>query len=316
MTAAEISRALSDHIAALVPELLPGGHREGHEWRVGSVAGEAGSSLGIHLAGRKAGVWCDFATGEKGDTLGLVRAILDIDLTEAMAWSRRWLGIEDGDAALPTRSLASAPKPPEPEDPDRWRYPWEGAQPIHGTLAELYLGARNRHFADPEGRVLRFARRRARKNPKTGELEYHPALLCALSDATSGKQCGLLNIYLQSDGADRLRDTKAKTCSGRKRGAVVMLSDFEGPTAGLILCEGVETGIAIFEAELRPVWACGSAGTLARFPVLGGIQALTIAADADEPGQKAAEAVTTSWRKAGREAVIIAPPVGDWADGR
>ena len=41
-----------------------------------------------------------------------------------------------------------------------------------------------------------------------------------------------------------------------------------------------------------------------------------VAADADEPGQKAAETVAARWREAGREAVIIAPPAGDWADAR
>ena len=69
-------------------------------------------------------------------------------------------------------------------------------------------------------------------------------------------------------------------------------------------------------ADLAPVWCCGGAGNLAAFPALGGIEALTIAADADEPGQKAAESAAALWRSAGREAVIIAPPAGDWADAR
>jgi hypothetical protein len=85
---------------------------------------------------------------------------------------------------------------------------------------------------------------------------------------------------------------------------------------GLTVCEGVETGIALLMAELAPVWALGSAGNLARFPVLGGLECLTIAADADEPGQTAAEATAIRWRNAGREAVIVAPPSGDWADPR
>jgi Toprim domain len=314
--AAEISRALAYRIGALAPDLLPGGHREGAEWRAGSLAGEAGASLGIHLIGSKAGVWSDFATGEKGDALDLVRAALDIDMTEAIGWAARWLGIEKGDATVPARSV-SAPKPAEPEsEPDRWRYPWQAARPIAGTLAETYLRARGLNFDDADGRVLRFARRRARKHPETGELEYHPALLCALSDAKNGERCGLVNIYLQPDGRDRLRDAKGKTNTGRALGAVVMLSGFDEPVTGLILCEGVETGITIFKSELRPVWACGGAGKLATFPVLGGIEALTIAADADKPGQKAAQAVAGRWREAAREAVIVAPPTGDWADGR
>ena len=60
--------------------------------------------------------------------------------------------------------------------------------------------------------------------------------------------------------------------------------------------------------------ACGGSGNLKHFPVLGGIEALTVAADADKPGQEAATEVIRRWRRAGREAIIVAPPNGDWAD--
>lgn len=83
---------------------------------------------------------------------------------------------------------------------------------------------------------------------------------------------------------------------------------------GLVLCEGVETGVAINHAQMRPIWACGGAGTLATFPVLGGIEALTICADADKPGQRAAETLAERWRAAGRDVNIVPPPAGDWAD--
>lgn len=311
--AQEIAAALADRIRQLVPDLLPGGHREGHEWRAGSLAGEAGSSLGVHLAGQKAGVWSDFATGEAGDALDLIRAVLGVDMPEAMGWARCWLGMEAGDAVLPNRRPI-APKPaPEPE-PDRWRSPWLAARSIAGTLAETYLAGRGLKFDDPEGRVLRFSASRARKSPIDAVIEHHPALLAALSDTRTGEQCGVINIYLKADGSDRIRDRKGKTVTGRAKGSVVMLSEFDEPTMGLTLCEGVETGIAIYRAEQRPIWACGGAGTVATFPVLDGIEALTIAADADEVGQQAAEACAARWREAGREVVIAAPPVGDWAE--
>jgi hypothetical protein len=261
MTAADVARALAERLEALVRELLPDGRREGHEWLVGNVHGERGSSLGVHLSGPKTGVWCDFATGESGDALDLVKAVLGADMGAALTWSRRWLGIENGAAVLPTRSPGApnsdAPKP----DPERWRYPWQAGRPIARTLAETYLRARRLYFDDPQGWVLRFTGRRARKSP-AGELEHHPALLCALSDARTGEQCGIINIYLQSDGRDRVRDGKGKTVTGRAQGGAVMLSDFDEPTMGLALCEGVETGIALFQRQVRPVWACGAAGTL------------------------------------------------------
>jgi hypothetical protein len=86
MSAGDISRLLAARIDELVRELLPHGRRQEHVWRAGSVA--------VRLSRQKLGFWANFGTGDGGDALDLVRAVLDIDTTEAMAWSRRWLGIE------------------------------------------------------------------------------------------------------------------------------------------------------------------------------------------------------------------------------
>lgn len=56
MTPADIARSLRDRLEALLDELLPGGRRAGWEWRCGSVSGEEGQSLAVHLAGQKRGV--------------------------------------------------------------------------------------------------------------------------------------------------------------------------------------------------------------------------------------------------------------------
>ena len=313
MTASDLARLLADRIESLVVDLLPASRRVGREWRVGNLAGEPGDSLGVHLSGSKAGIWRDFGGAERGgDALALVAAVLNLTLAAAMDWSCYWLGIADGAAELPQRPIP-APKSPEATPvSDRWRHPWQRAKPIRGTLAEAYLAARGLRFDDPEGRVLRFAASRARKNPVTDDLEYYPAMLSLLSDVRSGEPCGVINIYFRPGGGDRIRDKKGKTVTGRARDAVVLLSPFCEPTDGLTICEGTETGIAILMAGLAPVWACG--GLLGSFPVIGGIEALTIAADADEPGERKAAAVAVRWRQAGRETVIVSPPAGDWAN--
>jgi hypothetical protein len=92
-----------------------------------------------------------------------------------------------------------------------------------------------------------------------------------------------------------------------------MLSAIEDPVAGLVICEGTETGIALHQAELRPVWALGGAGNLAVFPVLAGIECLTIAADRDSAGIEAAQKCAERWRRSRRQVRIITPPAGDWA---
>jgi hypothetical protein len=316
LSVGDVVRMLALRIDQLVIDLLPAGRREGHEWRCGSIAGESGDSLGVHLTGTKAGIWADFSAEQKGDSLDLVRAVLGLGMGDALAWSRLWLGIEEGDADTPARPASTPSTSTEPaSNPDRWRKPWQAARAITGTLAETYLHHRGLRFPDAQGKVLRFTRRHARRNP-TGELEHHPALLALLSDVRTGEPCGTINIYLRPDGADRLRDPKGKTSWGRAGGSAVLLSSFDDVTMGLVVGEGLETGISLLMEGLGPVWCCGGAGNLASFPVLAGIEYLTIAADADEPGQKAADAVAARWREAGREAVILAPLMGDWADDR
>jgi hypothetical protein len=318
MNAAEISRLLAQNIEALARELMPNGHKEGAEWRCGSVAGEAGDSLGVHLRGHKAGLWKDFQTGEAGDALDLIAAVNGTDLKEALRWARCWLRIDDGALELPRRRRSTGkPKTREADNPERWRRPWIEARSIERTLAGTYLDHRGRRFWHdlPEGSVLRFLPRQPRKNPETDQLEYHPALLGLFRDVRSGQACGIHNIYLRADGSDRLRDRKAKTSWGRAQNAGVMLNHFGSPVGGLVICEGIETGIALSERHLRPIWALTSASNISVFPVLGGIEVLTIAADSDEPGQKAAATCAERWRTAGREVLIITPTVGDWADG-
>jgi twinkle protein len=88
-----IKRMLADRAADVAEHLLPGGHKEGHEWRAGSTAGEAGKSLGVHLSGPKAGVWSDFATGEGGDLLDLWCKAKGLTLAQALDEARAWLGV-------------------------------------------------------------------------------------------------------------------------------------------------------------------------------------------------------------------------------
>src|SRR5262245_18798766 len=91
--AKQISEMLSRRAEDVARLLYPNGKKSGQEWRVGSVDGEEGQSLGIHLSGRKAGVWCDFASGEAGDLLDLYRAAKGVDVVTALDWARDYLGV-------------------------------------------------------------------------------------------------------------------------------------------------------------------------------------------------------------------------------
>lgn len=107
-----IKRMLADRAQSVAEFLLPGGKREGQEWRAGSVGGEPGQSLGVHLSGDKSGLWRDFATDEGGDLLDLWRAARGQSLPEALDAARAWLGVERPEPyRRPDRSYTRPPKP-------------------------------------------------------------------------------------------------------------------------------------------------------------------------------------------------------------
>jgi twinkle protein len=95
MNPREISERLSGKTDAVVRHLLPNGRIDGQEWRVGSIHGEEGKSLGVRLTGDKTGVWSDFATGESGDLLDLWVKTKGVNLSDAMQEAKSFLGISD-----------------------------------------------------------------------------------------------------------------------------------------------------------------------------------------------------------------------------
>lgn len=169
---------------------------------------------------------------------------------------------------------------------------WSETVPLAGTLAESYLRSRKLAY---DGDALR----------------YHPGkqmLVGLMTDVVTGEPCGVHRTFLDAEG-----NRTAKKMLGRAKGAIVRLSPDEDVATGLGIAEGLETALA---TGFQPVWACLSAGTIKAFPVLSGIEALTIFADHDRAGIEAANECGRRWHGAGREVTIIAPSdIGaDFAD--
>jgi len=141
-------------------------------------------------------------------------------------------------------------------------------------------------------------------------------MVALMTDPITDTPCGVHRTYLRPDGAGKALVTPAKMMLGAA--GVVRLVPDEDIGLGLGLAEGIETSLAIMQhAEWSPVWAGCSAGAIARFPVLPGIESLTIFADADDKGAglTAARTCAERWRAAGREVTIQRPPAGtDWHD--
>lgn len=93
MDARELSGRLAQNAQVVAAMLLPGGKKQAHEWVAGSLAGEPGDSLKVHLSGRKAGVWSDFATGEAGDLIDLWRLTKGLAMADTLKEIRDYLGV-------------------------------------------------------------------------------------------------------------------------------------------------------------------------------------------------------------------------------
>ncbi len=108
----EVKRELANRAQAVAEYLLPQGKREASEWRAGSVDGETGHSLGIHLSGSKAGIWADFNGGATGDLIDLWAAVRRCNLATALEQARDWLGMSRPDPYRePRRNYQRPPKP-------------------------------------------------------------------------------------------------------------------------------------------------------------------------------------------------------------
>jgi putative DNA primase/helicase len=286
-----------------------------HEWRWGRRG-----SLALRVAGERRGQWFDHEAGTGGDLLALVQRERRCTFPEAIAWARAWLGA----AAHPL--VTAAPdheahrrflrqRQPSPTAELAWLL-WCESTPARGTIVERYLASRGLILPEPQddGCVLRFHPACPRRAPdREGRIERHPAMVALLTDPLKGLPRGLHRTFLRSDGTDRLRDRKGKAMLGET--GVVRLSRDDNVTLGLGIAEGIETALSVMQRfGWWPVWAATSAGAIRTFPVLPGVETLTIFADADVAGISAGQTAARRWGAAGRSVRILRPPVGDFND--
>ena len=118
-------------------------------------------------------------------------------------------------------------------------------------------------------------------------------------DPGTGTPGGAHRTFLNPDGAKRERKML-----GRK--GCVMLSPSENVHYGLGICEGIENGLAVLLSGWAPIWAACDAGSIAKFPAVTGVDSLTVFADADTAGERAARECVERWRSAGRAAASAA----------
>jgi hypothetical protein len=179
---------------------------------------------------------------------------------------------------------------------------WNQSRGTHGTVIERYLASRRLvlpdHMADE---VVRFHPSLYFEGSKVG------AMVALFRDIATDRPSGIHRTFLNDD-AHKL----GRKMLGRARGAAIKLDDDASVTLGLTIGEGLETCLAAWLAGFRPVWALGSASSIARFPVLPGVEAITILGEIDDSGANrlATEQCAARWHEAGREVLVVSPLIG------
>jgi hypothetical protein len=213
---------------------------------------------------------------------------------------------------LAARPVPAPPPPPPREDSNGKRALalWYAAAPIAGTLAERYLRSRGLayehewwHPLDRDSEALRFHPH----CPFGGEV--HPCMIGLFRAIDGNKPVAIHRTALTPDGRKIDRRTL-----GPCGGAAIKLTPDEHVGDGIHIGEGIETTLAAMMEGFRPAWALGSAGAIAKFPVLSGFEMITIIVDNDHPdahgrqaGHAAARDCAERWIAAGREVRSVVP---------
>ncbi len=280
---AAVAYALADRCEQVSVDLLgrPSSASR-HELRFGRRG-----SFALRRDGAKRGCWYDHERGEGGDMLTLLAREHGVRLGEAIRIAERdYLGDAFIASARPKPALQQVDKIGTKEVALRI---WQAGDALVGTLGERYF--------------LDHRRLDIRALDLDHVLRWHDRCRCIVALMTTpaeDKPSGIHRTFLNTDGSKRDRKMLG-------RAGVIRLSRDDAVTGGLGITEGVEDGLAVLVSGWSPIWAAGSAGAIRRFPVLAGIDSLTIFADADSAGLEAAQECETRWASVGKEARISPP---------
>jgi putative DNA primase/helicase len=233
------------------------------------------------------------------------------------------LGVRDGEP--PRFERTSPPAKRDTEEQSRFAVKlFNESRRARGTLVQRYLGNRGIELTDEVIRAdaIRFEPRCCFKLVD-GSKVWLPAMQALFRDIHTNKARALHSTALRADGSGRIKEgeipglalKKGKRMLGPVDGCAIKLCAEEEVLEGLGICEGIEDGLALIAAGWRPVWACGSKDALSDFPVLSGVECLTVFGDPGSPAEAACRKVEARWVSAGLECRVIVPAEeGDWND--
>ena len=181
---------------------------------------------------------------------------------------------------------------------------WSEAVDARDTVVERYLASRGLSLPGCAD-VLRYHPRCPWRDEAENRTIYVPAMVALMRSVTTDEPQGIHRTRLTPEGVKvdrRMLGIAAET-------AVKLDADDE-VTAGLAIGEGIETVLAARQLGFQPAWALASAGAITVFPVLGGVEALTLLAENDPASDRAISQCAARWHAAGREVTVVTPNFG------
>ncbi len=182
---------------------------------------------------------------------------------------------------------------------------WHASGDAHGSIVEMYLASRGLELP-PGADALRYHPRCPWRDENRGETIFVPAMIALMRDVATDEPQAIQRTRLTPEGVK-----VARRMLGPAGGAAIKLDADDAVTMGLAIGEGTETVLAARQLGFRPAWALGSAGAIAAFPLLPGIEALTILSENDDANARAVEECARRWHEAGHEVIVVEPKSGN-----
>jgi Toprim domain len=182
---------------------------------------------------------------------------------------------------------------------------WDNAIDPRGTAAETYLKSRALTLGDDvASSVLRFHRSCPWRDEDNGATVRIPALIAAFTSVDDNTVTAIHRI--------RLDKPECWPKAERRMLGVVHRAAVKLDPASDTICigEGIETCLAARILGHAPAWALGSAGAIARLPVLFGVQCLRILGETDQTNLNATRLCGNRWHRAGRRVQTVMPSIG------
>ena len=179
---------------------------------------------------------------------------------------------------------------------------WNASQDPRNTIVEKYLVRRCGELPDElAGRVIRY-------HPSLKLNGNHGGGMIALyRDIRTDEPCAVHRTFFDGSG-----NKIGRKMLGRVSGSAIKLDVHEDVALGVHLGEGLETCLSGYLRGFRPTWCLGSAGPIGDFPVLAGIESLTIFGELGDGGtnRRNAEKCAARWCAADREVFWVRPLIG------